>query len=84
MLDQKLFDDMAGRIANLLANSPARDLEKNLRAMITSTFARLDLVTRDEFEVQAALLANCQEKLASLEQRLNALETAGSQAANSQ
>ncbi|MBV2234034.1 MAG: accessory factor UbiK family protein [Sterolibacterium sp.] len=73
MLKQKLFDDVASRIAELLANSPAKDMEKNLRAMLTSSFARLDLVTREEFEIQAALLARCQERLASLEARLDAL-----------
>ena len=70
MLNQKLFDDVSSRIAELLANSPAKDIEKNLRAMIASAFARLDLVTREEFEVQAALLSSCQERLAALEARV--------------
>lgn len=76
MLNQKLLDDVSGRIADLVANSPARDIEKNARAMIASAFARLDLVTREEFDVQAALLARSQEKLAALEARLARLEAA--------
>ncbi|SMB21183.1 conserved protein of unknown function [Sterolibacterium denitrificans] len=78
MLNQKLFDDVSSRIAELLANSPAKDIEKNLRAMISSAFARLDLVTREEFEVQAALLSACQERLASLEARVAQLEAGAS------
>lgn len=78
MLNQKLLDDVSSRLSELVANSPAKDIEKNARAMITSAFARLDLVTREEFDVQAALLARSQEKLAALETRLARLE-AGAQ-----
>ena len=74
MLNQKLLDDVSSRISELVANSPAKDIEKNARAMISSAFARLDLVTREEFDVQAALLARSQEKLAALEARLARLE----------
>ncbi len=74
MLNQKLLDDVSSRISGLVANSPAKDIEKNARAMIASAFARLDLVTREEFDVQAALLARSQEKLAALEARLAKLE----------
>lgn len=81
MLNQKLLDDISGRIAELIANSPAKDIEKNARAMISSGFARLDLVTREEFEVQAALLARSQEKLAAVEARLAKLEAAAQQPA---
>ena len=78
MLNQKLLDDVSSRLSELVANSPAKDIETNARAMITSAFARLDLVTREEFDVQAALLARSQEKLAALETRLARLE-AGAQ-----
>ena len=74
MLNQKLLDDVSSRISELVANSPAKDIEKNARAVISSAFARLDLVTREEFDVQAALLARSQEKLAALEARLARLE----------
>ncbi len=82
MLNQKLLDDVSSRISDLLANSPAKDIEKNARAMITSAFARLDLVTREEFEIQAALLASSQEKLAALERRITQLEAAAKPPAN--
>jgi BMFP domain-containing protein YqiC len=79
MLNQKLhdtFDTLSSHLAELAARSPAKDIEKNLRALMSSQFARLDLVTREEFEIQAALLARCQERLAALETRLAELETA--------
>ena len=74
MVNQKLFDELGAKIKEVLANSPARDIEKNLRAMLTATFARLDLVTREEFDVQSEVLARTREKLAQLEARLAELE----------
>lgn len=70
MLDPKILEDMSARISAALAASPAADLEKNLRAMLISAFARLDLVTREDFEVQKDLLARAQSRLAALEARL--------------
>jgi hypothetical protein len=59
MLDPKFLEDLSAqisaRISAALAAVPAADLEKNLRAMLTSAFARLDLVTREDFEVQGSL-----------------------------
>jgi ubiquinone biosynthesis accessory factor UbiK len=60
----------------VLAQSPAADLEKNLRAMLNGVFARLDLVTREEFDVQRQVLARTREKLERLETQLNELEAA--------
>lgn len=74
MLNPKLLDDIAKQLAERLAHSPVRDLEKNARALLTSGLARLDLVTRDEFEIQAALLAQCQARLDTLETQLTRLE----------
>ncbi|MBI4192596.1 MAG: accessory factor UbiK family protein [Betaproteobacteria bacterium] len=74
MPNQKLFDELGAKMKEVLANSPARDIEKNLRAMLAATFARLDLVTREEFDVQSEVLARTREKLARLEARLAELE----------
>ena len=77
MIDTKTLDDLAGRLANSL---PAGlqllqdDLKKNLRANLEAALARLDLVTREEFDVQAAVLARTREKLTSLEARVKELE----------
>lgn len=70
----KFLDELGARIAELAAASPAKDLEKNARALLASAFTRLDLVTREDFDVQLALLARAREQLAALEQRIAALE----------
>ena len=74
MQQNRLFEELSGKISALLAQSPAKDLEKNLRALMTSFFGRLDLVTREEFDVQAGLLARAREQLGALESRVAALE----------
>jgi BMFP domain-containing protein YqiC len=76
MTDPKFIDEWAARLREALRDSPARDLEKNLRAGLSALFGRLDLVTREEYDVQVALLARAQEKLAQLEQRLGTIEGA--------
>lgn len=76
MLNPKFFEEMSAKLNEAVANSPARDFEKNARALLTQGFAKLDLVTRDEFEIQAQLLARTQEKLRELEARVAALEAA--------
>ena len=74
MLDPKLFENLSAQISAALAATPIADLEKNLRAVLTASFARLDLVTREDFEVQKELLARAQSRLATLETRLTELE----------
>lgn len=73
-MDQNLLKDIDRRIRDVLAQSPAADLEKNLRALTTSFFARLDLVTREEFDVQRQVLLRTREKLAQLEAQVAELE----------
>jgi ubiquinone biosynthesis accessory factor UbiK len=69
------LEDLSARIREFLAASPAKDLEKNLRALLTAAFARLDLATREEFGVQTQALSRTREKLAELERRVGELET---------
>jgi len=73
-VDSKLLDDLNRRVREMVNASPARDLEKNLRAMMSSTFSRLDLVTREEFDVQQEVLRRTREKLQALEARVAELE----------
>jgi len=75
MVDKHFFDEMNERISEALRNSPAQDLEKNLKAMLAAWFSRLDLVLREDFEVQKKLLERAQVKLAELEARLAELES---------
>jgi BMFP domain-containing protein YqiC len=74
MLNQKIFDDISSKLSELVANSPAKDFEKNARALLAQGFTKLDLVTREEFDAQAELLANTRKKLDELEARVAALD----------
>lgn len=74
MLNPKLLDDVSARISALMANTPAADIEKNLRALLSSFFGRLDLATREEFDVQREVLTRTREKLGQLEARIAELE----------
>lgn len=69
------FDELQTKINQILENSPAKDIEKNVKAMMSQGFAKLDLVTREEFDIQTQVLAKTRAKLEALEQRLAALET---------
>ncbi len=75
MLNQKFFEDMSAKLNEAVANSPAKDFEKNARALLAQGFAKLDLVTREEFDVQAQVLARAREQLTALEARVAELET---------
>jgi BMFP domain-containing protein YqiC len=68
------FADLQGKINQAIENSPAKDIEKNVKAMMTQGFSKLDLVTREEFDVQAQVLAKTRAKLDALELRLAELE----------
>src|SRR3954468_12030258 len=73
-MNDKLLSELSARLAELAAANPAKDLERNMRALLSSTFARLDLVTREEYDVQVQVLARAREQLAALEARLAELE----------
>ena len=66
MRNQKIFEEVSAKIKDVLGQSPAADIEKNLRAVLHSVFNQLDLVTREEFEVQQAVLLRTREKLEQL------------------
>ena len=74
MRNQKLIEEASARLKAVFGQSPAADIEKNLRAVLQSVFARLDLVTREEFDVQQAVLIRTREKLTQLEAKVAALE----------
>ena len=74
MLDPKILEEFGNKMSALLANSPAKDIEKNAKAVMSGVFGKLDLVTREEFDIQAQLLARTREKLQALEARVEALE----------
>ena len=78
--DPRLIDDLARRLAGSVPQGVMalrRDLEQNFKGVLQSQLASLDLVTREEFDVQANVLKRTREKLAALEQRLAGLEQPG-------
>ncbi|MBV1774563.1 accessory factor UbiK family protein [Burkholderiaceae bacterium DAT-1] len=76
MLSHKLLDEMHQKFSEALAASPAKDIEKNAKAALSAALSKLDLVTREEFDIQSAVLAKTREKLADLEARIAKLEAA--------
>ncbi|RDH86846.1 MAG: hypothetical protein DIZ78_06555 [endosymbiont of Escarpia spicata] len=77
MLDPKLIDDLADRLAGSVPGGIQilqDDLKKNLRATLEAGLAKLDLVTREEFDVQSAVLIRTREKLDRLETVVRELE----------
>jgi BMFP domain-containing protein YqiC len=78
VIDSKIIDDLAQKLSGMVppgVQELQQDVEKNIRAVLQNTFAKLDLVTRDEFEVQNKVLLHSREKLEALEARVAELET---------
>ena len=74
MLNAKLFEDLSARLGAIAAASPVADIEKNARALASTFFTKLDLVSREEFDIQSQVLLRTREKLKALEERLSRLE----------
>lgn len=74
MLNTPLFSDISNKIREIVQNSPAGDLEKNINALLKGAFTKMELISREEFDVQAEVLRNTREKLEILEVRLAELE----------
>ncbi len=74
MFQTKFIEEITAKLSDLAAHSPLADFEKNSRAMLSTVFAKMDLVTREEFDVQTEVLKRTREKLAELEAKLAALE----------
>ena len=73
-MNTKFIEDLNARIVTFLQQTPIADVQKNLKAMLASSFAQLDLVTREEFDIQAEVLKRTRENLRALEARVAALE----------
>ena len=77
MIDLKAIDELARRLSALVPpglKEARSDLEQNMKAMLQAGLGKLDLVTREEFEVQRAVLLRSREKIEALEQAVQALE----------
>ena len=74
MSGPKVLDELSAKLKQVIEASPAKDIEKNLRAVLAGMFGRLDLVTREEFDVQREVLLRTRERLAELERQVAELE----------
>jgi len=74
MNKSNFFNDLQSKINQAIENSPAKDIEKNVKAMLSQGFSKLDLVTREEFDIQTQVLAKTRAKLEALELRVAELE----------
>ena len=74
-MNKQVLEDLSRKIRELAESSPAADIEKNLRALLQGAFTKLELVSREEFDVQADLLRHTKEKLAELEAKVSELES---------
>lgn len=75
MLESSKINEISNKIREVVSSSPIADIEKNLNALLKSMFTKMELVTREEFEVQAEVLRNTRQKLELLETRLTELES---------
>ena len=85
MLDPKIFDDISKRLAGSIPpgmQSLQNDLQRNLHTALEAALGKLNLVTRDEFDIQQAVLQRTRQKLEQLEEQLQALETQKKEAQN--
>ena len=74
MFNSPFIADLSNKIRELVKNSPLEDMDKNIHALIQGAFTKMELISREEFDVQAEVLRNTREKLTQLEAKLAELE----------
>jgi BMFP domain-containing protein YqiC len=74
MFNSQLINDLSSKINDIIKNSPLQDVENNINALIRGALTKMELVSREEFDVQAEVLRKAREQLANLEAKLTALE----------
>jgi BMFP domain-containing protein YqiC len=80
MIDLRFIDDLTHRLSEAMPPGVAKardDIESHFRAVLTGAFERMDLVTREQFDAQTAVLERCRQKLETLETRIAELEPGG-------
>ena len=68
------FEEFQKNVSYLIARSPAADIERNVKAFMGQAFTKMDLITRDEFDIQVDMLKRVQERAAALEEQVQQLE----------
>jgi ubiquinone biosynthesis accessory factor UbiK len=74
MFNSQVLNDLSSKINEIIKSSPLADMEKNINALIQGAFTKMELVSREEFDVQAEVLRHAREKLVALEAKLAELE----------
>ena len=74
MVDKETIQDISQKIKNIIADSPISDIEENINALLKGMFTKMDLITREEFDVQTGVLKKTREKLEKLEEQLSKIE----------
>ena len=82
MIDPKKLEELSAKLGAIIAASPVADIEKNARALLSTFFTKLDLVSREEFDIQSQVLQRTREKLEALEARVVKLEAGNADRAN--
>jgi BMFP domain-containing protein YqiC len=75
MINKQFIEDLSSKIRELAKDSPAKDMEKNFRALLQGAFTKLELVSREEFDIQVDVLRHAREKLDLLQAKLTKLES---------
>ena len=77
MIDKNKIQEISDKISKIIENSPISDIEENINALLQSTFTKLDLISREEFDVQTQVLKRTRLKLEDLDKKIDALQTKG-------
>ena len=75
MIDKNKIQEISDKISKIIEDSPISDIEENINALLQSTFTKLDLISREEFDVQTQVLKRTRLKLEDLEKKIDALQT---------
>ena len=75
MIDKNKIQEISDKISQIIENSPISDIEENINALLQSTFTKLNLISREEFDVQTQVLKRTRLKLEDLEKKIDALQT---------
>ena len=74
MVDKETIQEISQKIKNIISDSPISDIEDNINALLKGMFTKMDLITREEFDVQTGVLKKTREKLEMLEAQLTKIE----------
>ena len=74
MVDKKTIQEISQKIKNIVSDSPIGDIEENINALLKGMFTKMDLITREEFDVQTGVLKKTREKLEAIEKKLSKIE----------